>query len=173
MTTLGGHIFVYRGLLKKLRSENAIAMLLAHEMAHVKYRHALKGLGKGIALSTALSLMLGQTADVSANLVTRTGALTLLKFSRDQEQASDELALESMQKVYHHVAGVKDLFLSLQGENNTAVEFLSSHPDTLKRIKYLQSLAKKHAWMEQGELIIVPEHIRKMLLKPEKSQKNS
>jgi len=159
MTTLGGHIFVYRGLLKKLNNENAIAMLLGHEMAHVKYRHALKGLGKGIVLSAVFSLMLGQASDVSADLVSQTGSLTLLKFSRDQEQACDELALSSVQKVYGHVAGADDLFLSLQSHANAPAEFLSSHPDTQNRVQNLQQLADKQGWRKQGELIPLPDTI--------------
>ncbi len=159
MTTLGGHIFVYRGLLKKLKSENSIAMLLAHEMAHVKYRHALKGLGKGIVLSTVFNLILGQASDVSADLVNKTGSLTLLKFSRDQEQACDELALSSVQKVYGYVAGADDLFLSLQSNADAPAEFISSHPDTQNRIQNLQQLAEKQGWSKQGELIPLPDAI--------------
>jgi len=160
MTSLGGHIFVYRGLLKKLHSENAIVMLLGHEMAHVKYRHALKGLGKGIILSAVFSLILGQAADVSADLVNGTGQITLLKFSRDQEQACDELALASVEKIYGHVAGSDDLFLSLQTHANAQAEFLSSHPNIQNRLDNLQQLAARQKWSKQGKLKVIPENIR-------------
>lgn len=163
MTTLGGHIFVYRGLLKKLQSENAIAMLLAHEMAHVKFRHPIKGLGKGVVLSAVFSLIMGQASDVSAQVISRTGSLTLLKFSRDQEQASDELALKAVQQIYHHVNGAEDLFKNLQDKGNGTAEFLSSHPDTLKRIAYLQQLAKQQGWPVEGDRIRVPENIRRLV----------
>ena len=57
--TLGGHVILYRGLIKKMSSENALTMLLAHEIAHVKYRHPIKSLGRGVAASIAISTISG------------------------------------------------------------------------------------------------------------------
>ena len=37
--TLGGHIFITRGLLENVQSENGLAMVLAHEYAHIELRH--------------------------------------------------------------------------------------------------------------------------------------
>ncbi|MDX1514311.1 MAG: M48 family metallopeptidase, partial [Gammaproteobacteria bacterium] len=45
--TFGGHVVIYRGLVDRLESENALAMVLAHEIAHVKHRHPIRTLGRG------------------------------------------------------------------------------------------------------------------------------
>lgn len=39
----GGHIFVTTGIVTKLRSEGQMAMVLAHEMAHNRVNHVVKG----------------------------------------------------------------------------------------------------------------------------------
>ena len=59
--TLGGHVFLFRGLLEKLPNENTLTMLLAHEIAHVKYRHPIKSLGSGILVGIAISTVTGST----------------------------------------------------------------------------------------------------------------
>ena len=43
--TLGGRIRVFKGLLRELHSEDALASLLAHEIAHVRRRHVASGVG--------------------------------------------------------------------------------------------------------------------------------
>ncbi len=48
--TLGGNVFMFKGLLEKLPNENTLVTLLGHEIAHVKYRHPIKSLGGGIAV---------------------------------------------------------------------------------------------------------------------------
>ena len=41
---------VLRGLLTKIDNENALVMVMAHELAHLKYRHASAALGRGVAI---------------------------------------------------------------------------------------------------------------------------
>ena len=48
--TLGGRIVIYNGLLKKLANEDAVAALLAHEIAHVKHRDVAASMGQGLAV---------------------------------------------------------------------------------------------------------------------------
>ena len=55
--TLGGHIVVYPGLLEAVPDENALAMVLAHEIAHVRHRHPIVGLSRSAADATALETL--------------------------------------------------------------------------------------------------------------------
>ncbi len=43
--TLGGNMVVYEGLLERLPSENALSMVLGHEMSHIKHRDAIRSIG--------------------------------------------------------------------------------------------------------------------------------
>ena len=64
--TLGGNLVFYRGLLERLPNENALAMVVAHEVAHIKHRHPIRSLGRGVAIATALSLINSSAGNAAA-----------------------------------------------------------------------------------------------------------
>jgi len=55
--TLGGHVFFSRGLLEQMPHENALAMVMAHEIAHVTERHPIKGFGGSVTSGVALAIV--------------------------------------------------------------------------------------------------------------------
>ena len=72
--TLGGHIVLYRGLLEKLNSEDELAMVIAHEVAHIKHRHPIQSASHGVVVAVVMSLILGSSGDDSiGNLLGVTG----------------------------------------------------------------------------------------------------
>ena len=172
MATLGGHIILYRGLLEKLPNENALVMLLGHEIGHVKMRHPVKALGKGVIISLLMSAVLGESSDAVATVISDTSMLTMLGYSREQEQLSDEAGLHVMHAFYGHVKGATNLFEVLQQQNNEQVfklpQFLNSHPDTGFRIKYLKQLAETKRWDQQGKINFVPDYILNILAEDKK-----
>jgi len=163
MATLGGHVMVYRGLLEQLPNENALVMLLGHEIGHVKLRHPVKALGKGVVISLLVSFILGESSDSVANVISDTSMLTMLSFSRDQEEASDDEGIKTVNDFYGHVRGATELFEILQKERQNAAvnipQFLSSHPDTEQRIEHLNKLVEVQHWNQQGETRPIPENI--------------
>lgn len=167
MATLGGHVMIYRGLLEQLPDENTLVMLLGHEIGHVKLRHPIKAMGKGVVISLVLSAVLGQSADSAANVIADTSMLTMLSFSRDQEQASDEEGIKTLNAYYGQVQGSTDLFEILEKENQAmgvnVPQFLSTHPDTKNRIHHLNEIAQVQNWIQKGETNPIPDYILKKL----------
>lgn len=163
MATLGGHVMIYRGLLEQLPDERTLVMLLGHEIGHIKLRHPVKAMGKGVIISLVLSTVLGQSSDSVANLITDTSMLTMLSFNRDQEQASDEEGLKVLNAYYGSVQGATGLFEILEKENQEkgldVPQFLNSHPDTRNRINYLNEIAQTQGWTEQGQPKPIPGYI--------------
>lgn len=149
--TLGGHIFVYRGILEKMPDENSLMMLLAHEMAHIQRRHPIKGMGKGLLLAVAFSLLFGQSNDLSSQVVNGAGALTLMHFGRDHERESDALALAALNNYYGHTAGALSLFDILQQNGSHVPEYMSTHPLTEHRVDGLNLMIAKNGWNKTGE----------------------
>ncbi len=173
MATLGGHIIIFRGLLEKLNSENAIAMVLAHEIAHIHFRHPIQSLGRDAVISLALSAV-GMTAGDTGSILNSTGLLTALSFSREQEQASDYAALQSLKNYYGHINGATDLFEVLMAENSSFtphITFLSTHPLSENRIKNILNNAHAQGWDTQGKLTSVPKNIQ-TLIQQQKSRPN-
>lgn len=157
--TLGGHIFIFRGLLEKLPNENTLVTLLGHEIAHVKYRHPIKSLGSGILVSIALSTVTGST---NSDFLGSAGLLSSLKFGRDMEQQSDEEAMITLQVLYGHLNGGAELFKIFQNmreemDINEPAEMFSTHPLDENRIENFTQVAKDKAWQQTGDLTPLPD----------------
>ena len=163
--TLGGNLFIYRGLLEKLPNENSLVTLLGHEIAHVKYRHPIKSLGRGIAASIVMTTVMGST---DSQVLGDAGMLTVLKFSRDMEKKSDEEAMQTLQTLYGHLNGGAKLFeifheMRIETKNAEPAEFFSTHPLDENRIKNFSTVAKKKGWEEVGKLTPLPDFFKKSL----------
>ena len=144
--TLGGHIVLYRGLLEKLQHENALAMVMAHEIAHVKYRHVIRSMGSGLVVGIALSMLNSSLGNEVVNsLINQTGQVGILKFSRVHEQQADDLALDSLQRLYGHVEGAEELFVAIKAEEKPGFTpvFLRTHPDIDVRIQHIRDIEQR------------------------------
>jgi beta-barrel assembly-enhancing protease len=161
--TLGGHIVVYQGLLEVLPDENALAMVLAHEIAHVRHRHPIASLGRSAALSLALMLLGADTGAQSvATAMSQGGMLTMLSFSRGEEEEADATALETLARAYGHVASAERFFRHVLAEEGSKdpPRFLSSHPLTSRRIDAIDALAARRGWKTEGEITPIPAEVR-------------
>ncbi len=148
--TLGGHLFMFRGLLEKLPHENAVAMVLAHEVAHIKHRHPIRSMGRGILFGLAIGMVSSTLGSAMTDQVlANTGGLTVLKFSRDQEREADQTALESLYRLYGHVEGADTLFEVLARVSEDASlqmpEFFSTHPLSESRINNIHLFQAEHS----------------------------
>ena len=156
--TLGGHIFIYRGLLEMMPDENTLVTLLGHEIAHVKYRHPIKSLGGGMLVGVALSAITGNDAGVMGDA----GMLTVLKFGREMEQKSDEEAAATLQALYGHLNGGAALFEVFQemrdgAESAETSVIFSTHPLDADRIANFTTVALRNGWDVSGELTPLPD----------------
>jgi predicted Zn-dependent protease len=143
--TLGGHVFLFRGLLEKLSSENALAMLLAHEIAHIKHRHPIRSLGRGVIISLALSIIGSGSSDtINEGFLGEAGFLTIMKYSRDMEQEADNTAIKALVLNYGHLTGAVDLFSILQNEDDGVAipEFFKTHPLSKDRLDIINKYSK-------------------------------
>ena len=104
----GGHIIVTTALLQEAESENELAFVLAHEIGHHVAKDTLKGLGRSLVFLTVASA-LGIGSD-NANIVTLTGSISDLHYSRQQESAADIYALSSLVELYGHGEASLDFF---------------------------------------------------------------
>jgi Zn-dependent protease with chaperone function len=142
--TVGGRIRVFHGLLRRLDSEEALAALLAHEIAHVKHRHVAAGLGHGLAVALLLSTVWPEGgAQAAQGLLGGTAQLALLGYSRENERLADAEALAASLALYGHGGGVAQLFASLpQADAPAGSAWLRTHPDTAERLALLEAAAQ-------------------------------
>ena len=141
---IGGQIRLERGLLRRLKHENALSMVLAHEMAHVVERHPIRSLGRGLVIMAFLSTLTGVCTDwVGSNFVSSAGILPNLKFSRDQETEADRIALAAVDSYYGHINGAADLFRLFKdaegGVLRTPLTVFRTHPMTDERLQMIEN----------------------------------
>ena len=156
--TIGGHVIFHRGLLQSLKSENALAMLIAHELAHIKLRHPIASLGQGLAIQVGLQLLIDRSDLQIAGLA---GQLTQMSFSRTMELDADRQALRAVNRYYGHTAGALDLYSVLINAKGTEqrrlmTDFMATHPLTEKRVEALRDQLTTNGWESRGELTPLP-----------------
>lgn len=166
LATLGGNVVVFRGLLRRLPNENALAMVLAHEIAHVKHRDPIAALGRGLIVGLALATIADVSGtDVTGNVLGQAGLLTDLHFSRAQEAAADRTGLSAVDAIYGTVAGADGVFKVLLKSTNEhgihAPQFLSTHPGLTNRIGYLDRMARQHGWKTDGRTTPLPDWLHR------------
>jgi predicted Zn-dependent protease len=139
--TLGGHVVVTRGLYARMTSENALAMVLAHEIGHVRARDPIAALGGGLSLGLLLALLGGDGEALAPQIA----MLVQRGHSRDAERRADDAALEALVRFYGHAGGADEVFrrLATPGPADLRLpSLLSTHPADAERIAYLRAAAE-------------------------------
>ncbi len=135
----GGKIAFYWGILSKLQlSDDEVAMIMGHEMAHALREHARERMGKSFATRGALELGsallgLGNTGRMVAGMGEQ---LLTLTFSRSDESEADLVGMELAARAgYNPAAGVTLWQKMAAASKGAPPEFLSTHPAGPTRIK--------------------------------------
>lgn len=156
--TIGGHIRIFHGLLRRLDSEEALAALLAHEIAHVKHRHVATAMGHGMAVVLVLAVVApDQAARAAQGLLGGAAQLALLGYSREKERQADAEALAASLALYGHGGGLVQLFAALpKPEGAAAPSWLNTHPETGERLAALRAEAARRGASLQATTAATP-----------------
>lgn len=145
----GGKIAFYTGIMKLFKSDDEIAVVMAHEIAHAIASHGGERMSQmlvaqlgGVALDVALADKPQQTrtlAQAAYGLGSQIGVL--LPFSRTHESEADELGVYFMTMAGYNPQAAVDFWRTMAAQGGGAPpEFLSTHPSNETRIRNLQRL---------------------------------
>ena len=142
----GGKIMFYSGLINQLRlTDDEIAIVMGHEIAHALREHSREQMSQAIAAQTAIGVgaALFGLGEGSAGLANAGyEALIATGFSRTDEREADRIGLELAARAgYDPRAGVT-LWQKMIAANKGGhpPEFLSSHPADASRVQEIESL---------------------------------
>ena len=150
-----GTIVVYSGIVDKMQNYDELVALLGHESAHVTGRHSMKMLCRNLSGYIFISAILGDANGVMAIIGDNVNSLQSLSFSRKFEEEADLKGLQIVTKNKVDPKGMSNLFKRLQSKGTMSIpQFLSSHPITEERIKYINALnsGEKHDIQENAIL---------------------
>jgi predicted Zn-dependent protease len=145
----GGYVFVTRGLYDLLASDDALAGVLAHEIAHVTQRHALKIVARGEFVAGASALVSEHSSDVRAadaqlkqfDLGVEQIVKTLLEqgFDPPTEFEADKLGRELAVVTGYTPGGLRGVLTKLQARpaGPESTKIFSTHPPLDERLKRL------------------------------------
>jgi predicted Zn-dependent protease len=126
-------------LIKYLDTEDQLAGVMGHEIAHAALRHSTKQMTKIYGLDALRYLITGkEDAGAVSQLLL---SLTSLKFSRSHESQADEFSVRYLCGTNHYAGGAAGFFEKIQGSGETPPEFLSTHPDPGNRVDAIKSKA--------------------------------
>lgn len=130
--TPGGYIYVFTGLIHYLDSEDQLAGVLGHEIAHADRRHSTDQMTKQYGISVLIAATLGDSSAIG-NIA---AGLLLLKYSRNNESEADEYSVRYLCPTDYNAAGGAGFFEKIEADGGSTVpEFLSTHPSPDKRIE--------------------------------------
>ena len=161
--TPGGHIFLTRGLIDQADSEDALAGVIAHEVAHIQLQHGIKSIRNSrwtqawTSTASAAASALGytpptyitstvellETFDISIDEIVTT--MITNGYSREQEFEADSMALMLMAAAGYDPQGLISMLRALERASNYSGRgFSSTHPTPANRISNAQSLINQY-----------------------------
>ncbi|MBK8966948.1 MAG: M48 family metallopeptidase [Saprospiraceae bacterium] len=148
----GGKVVVYTGIIKVAQTEDALAVVMGHEIAHALANHGNERMSQGVvaqlgmtSLQVALAQKPAQTREMllaAAGVGTQVGVL--LPFSRKHESEADEIGLYLMAMAGYDPNAAAPFWERMNKSGGARPpEFLSTHPDPSRRSERLRQLVPK------------------------------
>lgn len=161
----GGNIGVHSQLILSAQSEDELAGVLSHEIAHVTQHHIARMYERSSKMTLpTLAAIISSIALATQNPSAGTGALAAtmagaeqmsLNFSRENEQEADRIGLQTMTQAGFNPHGMPDFFGRMQQSNrfnqSNYPEFLRTHPVTEARIADSRARAERYKLPSHGQ----------------------
>lgn len=138
----GGKIAVFSGIINELQlTDDELAMVMGHEIAHALHEHARERAAKGMLTNLGV-IAVGILAGGSAGELARvSGGLMGLKFSRSDESEADLIGMELAARAGYDPRSGVTLWEKMSAKAKGAPpQWMSTHPSGQTRIAEI----KKH-----------------------------
>ncbi|BCM91353.1 beta-barrel assembly-enhancing protease [Abditibacteriota bacterium] len=140
----GGHVFVYTGLRKVVKTDDELASVLAHEITHAEEHHYARQYAKSSKRGTLLgigSILLGLPGIAQQGLGLLDASMSA-KYSRGSESEADREGAARMKRAGFDPQAMVTVLTRLSNEDsgNDLDRWLSDHPEGKKRAAAVTAL---------------------------------
>lgn len=148
----GGKIVVYEGLMKIISSDDELAVVLGHEVAHAVAKHSNERMSQQILTQYGSNILNSALSNKSAAVQSVAGQVfglgaqygVMLPFSRKQESEADYMGLVLMSMAGYDPDVAIGFWQKMSASGSTSVpEFMSSHPSDATRIANIRKNVSK------------------------------
>jgi Zn-dependent protease with chaperone function len=143
----GGRITFYSGIINKLNlTDNEIAAIMGHEIAHAVREHGRERVSQALAQNVFSNVALATAGPGSAKSIDAANQIMqyvlVLPNSRQNEKEADAIGLEIAARGGYDPRAAITLWekMSKESKGKNPPEFLSTHPSNQNRIKELSAL---------------------------------
>ncbi|HQP10004.1 MAG TPA: M48 family metallopeptidase, partial [Candidatus Omnitrophota bacterium] len=133
----GGYVYVFRGLIEKVGSDDELAGVIAHEVGHITARHGVK------RMQAAYAAMVLQVASIPAGGRVASGVnlainSMFMEYSQEDEFEADRLAVKYLKKAGYDPRAMVTFFEKLKVEKDKEplrqYSYWRTHPYLSQRI---------------------------------------
>lgn len=148
----GGKIFVHSGLISRAESEDELAGVLGHEVAHAHAHHIIRQQQKAAPANYAslLGIFLGIVHPLLGQAALAAGQVAQLQYQRDFEREADYLGVRYARKAGFEPAAMMHLLRKIYAEqqlNPTSIPpYFMSHPLSGERLTNLEAVLGRNEW---------------------------
>ena len=143
----GGKIVVYEGLMKMVSSEDELAVVIGHEVAHAVAKHSNERMSQQILAQYGSNVLNSALANKSAAVQSVAGQVfglgaqygVMLPFSRKQENEADYMGMVLMSMAGYNPDMALTFWQKMSAGGGASVpELLSTHPSDETRINNIK-----------------------------------
>ncbi len=147
----GGYIFIYRGLIELMSTEDELAAILSHELAHIQARHLQRSIDEakiasiGMVAGLVAGILLGAPGLAAGGIAATQSAA--LQYSRAHEMEADQFGFRFLSGAGYDPSSMPSMMHKLLDytylQNSKVPNYLATHPALQERVQYLDEMVKK------------------------------
>lgn len=148
----GGYIYIHSGLIQRVQSDDELASVLGHEIAHVQGHHMIRQQQDTKLLSYAglASMALAIINPVLAAGVSSITSVKQLQYQRQLEEEADYRGLQYLAQAGFNPHAMPQFFAIMQQEDRlngvNVPGYLRSHPLSKERLSYVERTIQTLKW---------------------------
>ena len=131
-----GIVVVTDGLVELAQNDQELIAVLAHEIGHIKHRHALRSLLQNSATALLIAVAIGDITSITSLAAALPTVLLHAKYSRQFENEADDFALDYLANRKIPAARFSAILdrMERKGSMPSGLDYLATHPATRERI---------------------------------------